>query len=302
MTIASELLDDCENTPPARVLQLCAKRGHYATPHLNDSLYLHSAGIEDLTALNLHLYYNLKSLHLSGNHIFRIAGLEYLTNLRSLYLQANNIARLENLDMLTELRTLDLSSNRIQTIENVGHLVQLTILNLEHNSIKFLDAAQGLELARLSSLTQLNLARNDLSNIENSPAEYFRTYIPNIKCLYIQGNPAIRQISNLRQSLLDVLPSLTFLDSRPVNRHANVAPPLSPTRAAAISERRQLALARIERERAGRAESVETTEAELEIYVNRLRREYGRDGTGDSTTNDEVSSLPTSEASMDEMD
>ena len=286
---------ESENTPPARILQLCADRGHYETPHLNDILYLHSAGLEDLTTLNLSLYYRLKSLNLSGNHIGKIAGLEYLTSLRTLYLQSNNISRIENLEMLLDLRTLDLSGNRIGRIENLGTLNKLTILNLEHNCIVELDRHQGEELHKLQALTQLNLSRNDWHLAD--PAAFFAQYTPQIKCLYIQGNQALRSIVNLRQSLVEVLHNLTFLDSRPVQRQTDAVPALSPRRAAAISERRRIALERIDRERGDRFEEVaETTETEMQMYAHRVRIEYGR--SGDSTTNDDVTSM----SSLEEME
>jgi Leucine-rich repeat (LRR) protein len=268
---------------------------------LNNNLYLHSAGIETLPSLNLYLYYRLKCLHLSGNHITRIEGLEYLTGLRSLFLQSNKINRIENIEMLIELRTLDLSNNHIKKIENVKSLVQLNILNLELNLMSVLDEEQGLELSCLTALTQLNLSRNNLE-LDN-PVSFFTTYTPNIKCLYMQGNQAMRGVANLRHSLLEGLPNLTFLDSRHVSRQTNTAPPLSPARAVAITERRALALARIARERNGLEDPVDITDAELEIYAGRVRREFG-----ENTTNDEASSQPSMEEtpsgslSLDEME
>ena len=40
--------------------------------------------------------------------------------------------------------------------------------------------------------------------------------MPNLKCLYLKGNPAVRNISNYRKIIIASIPSLTYLDDRPV--------------------------------------------------------------------------------------
>jgi len=244
-----------------KVLKTCNLRGHYDTPHLNDNLYLHNASLKSLDMCSFHLYYNLRSLHVSGNNITKICGLEYLSLLRCLYLQNNDIQQIEGLEANLELRILDLSSNRISRIENLSHLKQLTHLNLENNAITSL--SQTSQLSSLPSLTQLNLSRNQIS-FDPSPAAFFRAATPSLKCLYLQGNASLRPLTDLRPSLIACLPQLTYLDTRPVSAQERglslSQPPLSPGRGAFLTARREAALARIRG--GGRLEEEETTTQE----------------------------------------
>ena len=286
---------------PVFVKELCISRGHYETPRLNDCLFLHSAGISSIDSCSLHLFYNLKSLHLSGNNIREMTGLERLIHLRSLYLQSNIISAITGLSDLIDLRVLDLSKNRITQIAGVCHLRRLTNLNLESNDITILDSKQGEQLESLSSLTQLNLSKNKL-NVDN-PSAYFATYTPRIKCLYVQGNEAMRGIS--RDSFIQALPHLTWLDSRPVVKATIERPVISPSRADALTQRRQLAIQRIARERANFPNSLHdlgTDLTALDEYAIRIRNELSSTDQ-QSTAYDESNRSDQSEfSSLSEMD
>merc|ERR1719471_2640640 len=41
--------------------------------------------------------------------------------------------------------------------------------------------------------------------------------MPNLKTLYLKGNPFIEKISNYRKTLISRMPNLTYLDERPVD-------------------------------------------------------------------------------------
>ena len=48
--------------------------------------------------------------------------------------------------------------------------------------------------------------------------------MPNLKVLYLQNNPVVKKIKNYRKTVIAALPSLKYLDDRPVfeddRRHA----------------------------------------------------------------------------------
>jgi hypothetical protein len=79
------------------------------------------------------------------------------------------------------------------------------------NSLESVESIQG--LAECPSLTSLDLSHNKLSD----PAclEVFRA-LPNLACLYLTGNPFVSNLKNYRKSLIAAIPSLKFLDDRPV--------------------------------------------------------------------------------------
>lgn len=58
----------------AYLRELCEANGQYATPILNDTLYLHFKGFRKIE--NLESYTNLKSIWLECNGITQISGLE----------------------------------------------------------------------------------------------------------------------------------------------------------------------------------------------------------------------------------
>lgn len=285
--------DDSEDID--RLISLCRLRGHYDTPHLNQNLYFHSANLSCLDKCHFHLFYNLKSLHLSGNNITRISGLEYLSKLRCLYIQSNHITKIEGLESTLELRILDLSSNSIQRIENISHLLSLENINLENNAICACTAECGDTLAALPKLTQLNISRNEISSFAGSaPWEFFAKYVPSIKCLYLHGNSHLRPFKALRANLIQALPDLTYLDTRPVmpqERGVKLSePPISPERAASITARRHAALERIS------MSTPAVDDLDLDLYAARMTEEVNR--IEDATTQEDTAS----DRSLAEMD
>ena len=69
--------EDGHNIITSRYLkELCEENGQYATPSLNDTLYLHYKGFQRIE--NLELYSNIKSIWLECNGITKIENLECL--------------------------------------------------------------------------------------------------------------------------------------------------------------------------------------------------------------------------------
>lgn len=89
------------------IRDLCESNGQYATPSLNDTLYLHYKAFSHIEHLDA--YVNLKSIWLECNGITKIEGLGTMKKLRMIYLHQNSISKIENLSMLTQLVTINLS-------------------------------------------------------------------------------------------------------------------------------------------------------------------------------------------------
>ena len=110
---------------PAVLRDFARKQGLYATPELNDRLYLHYKGFR--TIAGLEAYTGLRVLWLEGNGLTSISGLGTLHELATLYLQENVIQRIEGLEGNLQLDTLNLGKNIIERLENLSHLTNLHV-------------------------------------------------------------------------------------------------------------------------------------------------------------------------------
>uniref|UniRef100_A0A6A7G7U1 Dynein axonemal assembly factor 1 homolog n=1 Tax=Hirondellea gigas TaxID=1518452 RepID=A0A6A7G7U1_9CRUS len=189
--------------------QLCREKELYGTPELNDVLYLHYKGFKKID--NLDEYTSVKVLWLEGNGFAKIEGLENQPSLKHLYLQENYISKIENLEKLIELDTLNLSQNVIRKIEGLSHLQNLNSLILKRNRLKTKSDLEG--LLECKSLVVLDLSQNKIE--DQSVMEVFEQ-MPNLKVLYLKGNPFVQKIPQYRRRTIASLSSLTYLDERPV--------------------------------------------------------------------------------------
>jgi len=124
------------------------------------------------------------------------------------------IDQITGLDTLVNLRNLNLSDNLITRIEGLGCLRSLENLQLKRNRIgkNGLDEVRG--LLECPSLTCVDISDNFIDD-ENILPEVFEK-MPKIAVLYLQGNSAPKKIKNYRKTMIAQLPTLKYLDDRPV--------------------------------------------------------------------------------------
>lgn len=133
----------------------------------------------------------------------------------SLYLQENLLDRIEGLDTLVNLRQLNLSDNLIQKIEGLSCLRQLETIQLKRCRIgKFGGLDDVLGLLECPSLTVVDISDNFIEDEAILPQVF--EHMPKIAVIYLQGNNVTRKIKNYRKTMISQLPTLKYLDDRPV--------------------------------------------------------------------------------------
>lgn len=151
----------------------------------------------------------------------KIEGFETLAKMRCLYLQENLIAKIEGLEGMPILYQLNLSNNCLVTIENLGGCA-LDTLYLNRNRIGRNGLSDLMGLLECPTLTTLDL-QNNLIDDEACVDEVF-CKMPTLKVLYLQNNPVCKKIRNYRKIIISKIPTLMYLDDRPVfeedRRHA----------------------------------------------------------------------------------
>lgn len=194
---------------PKALKDICKKHNLYSTPSLNDKLYLQYKGFSEIQ--NLDVYTGLRCVWLEGNGIQHIKGLEKCTELRTLYLHENCIEKIENLETLVLLDTLNLNKNCVQKIENLSMLPNLHNLLLSHNKLSTYEDVEHLKDCK--GLQSIDLQQNKIDDIRI--LDLFKQ-IPDLRVIYLQGNPVIKKIKHYRKTITAMLPTLKYLDDRPI--------------------------------------------------------------------------------------
>eukprot|EP00195_Chlamydomonas_chlamydogama_P005405 CAMPEP_0202891828 /NCGR_PEP_ID=MMETSP1392-20130828/1781_1 /ASSEMBLY_ACC=CAM_ASM_000868 /TAXON_ID=225041 /ORGANISM="Chlamydomonas chlamydogama, Strain SAG 11-48b" /LENGTH=445 /DNA_ID=CAMNT_0049575687 /DNA_START=22 /DNA_END=1359 /DNA_ORIENTATION=+ len=188
---------------------ICAEHKLYRTPSLNDKLYCNFKGFTHIACLEE--YTALRALFLEGNAIDSLEGLPALQELRCLYLQQNCLWRITDLEGLQNLDTINISNNLITKLENLSCCPVLRTLICTNNRLESVDSVA--HLAECTALTTVDLQNNTLSD----PAILdILKQLPELKCLYLKGNPVVSKMKNYRKTVIAALPTLTYLDDRPV--------------------------------------------------------------------------------------
>ncbi|KAK9811648.1 hypothetical protein WJX72_007649 [[Myrmecia] bisecta] len=194
---------------PDALKSICKEHKLYTTPSLNDKLYCNFKGFH--TIANLEAYTGLKALFLEGNALDTLHGLPKLSELKCLFVQQNILSDLEGLENAQNLNTLNVSNNNLTKLDNLSCCPDLETLLCAHNRLASYDSVS--HLADCKSLTTLDLQDNKLDDPDIM--EIFKQ-LPNLRCLYLRGNEVVSMIKNYRKTLIAAIPTLTYLDDRPV--------------------------------------------------------------------------------------
>jgi len=189
----------------------CEYNKGYNTPHLNDVLYLNQKGFR--TIENLDEYYNCKVLYLDGNGLRAIQGISHMHGMRCLFLHDNLITKMEGLSQFPLLDTLNLANNLIEKVEGIENCTKLTKLDLSGNKLENYESLSNLRYN--TSLNILLLKDNHLPYDERI-LDLFRLHL-HIRYLEMKGNEFIRNCPNYRKVTIARVPTLGYLDDRPVD-------------------------------------------------------------------------------------
>ncbi len=154
---------------------------------------------------------DLRSLFLECNCLETMEGLSENRELRCLFFQQNMLEEIDHLEELQELTTLNVSHNQISKLENLSCLPKLETLQASHN--KLATARSISHLLECPSLTVVDLAHNEL---EEEEVLQVLQGMPNLACLYLQGNPVVTKKRYYRKTMIARIPTLKYLDDRPV--------------------------------------------------------------------------------------
>lgn len=103
------------------------------------------------------------------------------------------------------------AQNCIRVVQNLGGLPSLQTLLLTQNNISSLDDLRG--VLEVPTLTCLDLKNNKISDPEVLD---LLEGLPHLAVLYLSGNPCVKKIRHYRKVVIARLPSLKYLDDRPV--------------------------------------------------------------------------------------
>ena len=109
---------------------------------------------------------------------------------------------------------LNLSDNLITKVENIASMKVLDNFYLARNRIGKNGIEDLIALLDCPTIASLDLQNNYID--DPAVLEEIFCKMPNLKVLYLQNNPVTKKITNYRKTLISKIPTLTYLDDRPV--------------------------------------------------------------------------------------
>ena len=148
-------------------------------------------------------------------------GLEHNTLLRSLFMQENLIKKIEGLDTLKDLTIFNVNDNLIDKVDGLDQLPKLSTFYAKRNKLgRYKVDGEINNIAALKGLLDCpSISCLDISdNYLDDPAivEEILMKMPNLGVIYSQGNDFQKKISSYRKVLIAKIPTLKFVDDRPV--------------------------------------------------------------------------------------
>ena len=196
------------------LVELCQRHDGYRTPSVNDKLYLHQQGFRRLDPDVLKEFTGIKMLWLQANGLEKLEGFEHMPLLRNIAAHENCIEKIEGLEHSKELDSINLNRNFIKKVEGFEHNQNLTSINLGNNAIGPDGASYQAVAENLPKLQTLDLQANKIED----GAELLKILqkIPDLRVFYGMGNPFVKSFRHYRKRFVAGLPSLRYLDDRPV--------------------------------------------------------------------------------------
>ena len=157
----------------------------------------------------------------------------------SRYLQNNALESLGGLEQLPSLETLNVSNNRLSHLPTMAGCPKLATFLGAHNDLSAAECIKALWLC--TALTTVDLQDNGIADaqvlfkaciaagllancdgtgsrrigVAAQVVEHLRE-LPDLRCLYLKGNPVVSSLTGYRMTLIAHLSRLTYLDDRPI--------------------------------------------------------------------------------------
>lgn len=182
----------------------------YETPELNECLFLHGLGISHVCPKFGEQYINLVQLSLENNMLSMTGNLQKCVNLRLLNLRGNSFTciHFENdFGTMKSLEELNLDGNKIESFQAPlrNNCSPLNQIRLSRNRLSAM-----VDFSSFKSIELVDVSHNVISD---SPLSEMSDFLPpSIKQVYLSPNPFIQFTKQYRRSVIELVPSLCYLD------------------------------------------------------------------------------------------